>query len=323
MIKRIYILVILVFITGQFSCKTTPTSFTVERRSPSVLSEADKYFEQEKYPNALLKYSGYVFAPYPNKKRMDYARYRMGLCHYLMKEYTEAYETISILLEEYPDYESAKEAREILKISQAKMEEKRSASAVKLKALELQIQQQENRVKNESTNAEEHYKLANLYWAGGLYSDSVLEYQKAAALDPRYLEGATLKNRVRITSEGEWVVRDPLLEMTHTDDVQVISARIERLNRDDWFGEYEFLRVSGTVENKGLQDVQNVQIEISIYSVDETIQGTRLEHIGDLRAGGKRDFSCVFSEYTGLGIDIKKYTTQVFYEKNPIVVPNP
>ncbi|MBZ0256277.1 FxLYD domain-containing protein, partial [bacterium] len=82
-----------------------------------------------------------------------------------------------------------------------------------------------------------------------------------------------------------------------------------------WLGEYQAVRISGFVNNEGLRDATGVQVEVSILDFYDTIQGTKTIHLGLVPAGGKRAFSAMFDEFSGESIDIKKYTTQVFYNE--------
>ncbi|HXK96031.1 MAG TPA: tetratricopeptide repeat protein [bacterium] len=70
----------------------------------SLVEEADRLFEKGQYQTALLKYSGYVLSPYPNKDKRDlpYARYQMALCQFLLGQYTDARMTLSTLMKENP-----------------------------------------------------------------------------------------------------------------------------------------------------------------------------------------------------------------------------
>jgi len=143
----------------------------------------------------------------------------------------------------------------------------------------------------------------------------IQEYKKAVESDPTLLKGDTLRNRVRITRDGEYTLRDPMLDLAQAGDVIVEDARIDRVTRSNWLGESETLRVTGYVVNNGVRDVGNVQIEVTIKDIWDAIQGTRVLHIGELHAGSKKPFMIRMDEFTGASQDIKNIYTVVYYDK--------
>ncbi len=286
-----------------------------DRLSNTPIKEADRYFEEKKFKTAALKYSAYVYSPYPEKKELSYARYRLGLCQHNLKQYHEAYETLGVLLLDNPDYVMADEAMEIMAKCKIHIDSRRRDIAENLENLRREIEKAEKNIERDSENAENHFQLANLYWDAGRFRDAVAEYEIAASLNPDYFDDNNLRNRVRITSNGRFTVRDPLLEIGQQATVRVVGAKLERVERQDWLGQYELLRLSGAVENTGLRDVRNVRVEVSIYDFYNTVQDTQTVRIDMIPAGGKRNFAVMLTQYRGLGIDIKKFTTQVFYEE--------
>ncbi len=303
------------------ACKTTAPSkskqkntILFERHSNSVVKDADRYFEQGQYKTALLKYAGIVYAKDSDKEEVPHSRYMLGLCHYFLEQYSEAYKTLDVLVKMHPDFSYIDKAKEIMEKSKAQIDQRNQLLAQKRMELKSDIQHLEKRVSENPKNGDLYYNLGNLYWSAGRFRESVAMYEKAARINPRYLENSHIQNRVRITPDGNFAVRDPLLALKEEDPVRV-NADMERVQKANWLGEEEKLRVSGTVENRGLWDVQNVRIEVTIYDFHDVVQGTKLVPVGNLKAGKERNFSVLFDEYSGMAIDIRKFTTQVFYEE--------
>jgi len=297
------------------ACQTGQRTVRMNGSSIGMLREADRYFEQGQYHSALLKYSGYVLAPYPDKKNMAYARHRLGLCYFFLGQYPEANDTLTVLLKEFPKYEWTNEVNEILRQCAAKIGEEKKKAEEQWKVLQQKIEQYEQFTAQNPKNAQYHYELGNLYWSAARFTQAVAEYEKAAQLDPNFLQQDTVKNRVKITDSGKFAVRDPLLDLGQSETIRVVNAQLDRVQRSDWLGQKEVLRLGGFVENAGLRDAHNVTIETTIYDFFENVQDTKITAIGTLPAGGRRAFTVIMDQYTGLGIDIKKFTTQVFYDK--------
>jgi tetratricopeptide (TPR) repeat protein len=297
------------------SCTTTPANSSLVTTSKDFMIEADEYFKRGQYKTALVKYSSYVYSPFSDKKNIDYARYRLGLCHYLLGQYGESKETLRSLLEESANFSMADEARELVKKSEIQIQTAQDDLDQSRRAIELKIAQLEQKVQSQPNSGQTHYQLADLYWDAGLFTQSIQEYKKAVESDPALLKGDTLRNRVRITRDGEYKLRDPMLDLTQTGDVIVEDARIDRVTRSNWLGESETLRVTGYVVNNGVRDVGNVQIEVTIKDIWDAIQGTRVLHIGELHAGSKKPFMIRMDEFTGASQDIKNIHTVVYYDK--------
>ncbi len=298
------------------ACVTTGGSIQANYTKVSLLGEADRFFEKGQYKTALLKYSGYVLSPYPNKDKKDlpYARYQMALCQFLLGQYADSRATLTTLTKENPS-SYRQEAEELMAKINEKIQAHDQTLAHKQDELLQEIQKIEQFAAQNPNSAEYHFQLGDLYWKAGRLADAIKEYEKAAKLDPAYLEKNTIRERVRITGAGEFTARESLPGVTPPGPVRVVGARIERVERENWLGKTETLRLSGQVENQGLYDVTNVQVEATIYDFYDTVQGTKTIAIGALQAGQKRPFSVIFDEFSELAIDINKFTTQVYYDE--------
>lgn len=300
---------------GLYGCVTTGGSIQTSYTKISQLQEADRFFDKAQYQTALLKYSSYIYAPFPDKKHEDYALYKLGLCQFLLGQYHDAQKTTQSLLQKYPNFEYHSQAKDLLARCDQKIVERNQTLALQWGELVKNIQEQEQRITQEPNNARNEFQLGDLYWRAGRYEDAVKQYERAVKLDKNYLENKTLIDRVRITEKGEFHVRDPLYEnIQKSSPVRVVQVNRERIVREDYLGQYESIRLSGFVENAGLYDVNNVRIELSLYDFYGTVQETQIVAIGKLQAGGKRPFSALFNQYRGLGIDITRYTTEVYYD---------
>ncbi len=301
---------------GAAGCMKTGGSIQANYTKVSLVEEADRLFEKGQYQTALLKYSGYVLSPYPNKDKRDlpYARYQMALCQFLLGQYTDARMTLSTLMKENPG-QYRQEADALMAKINEKIQARDQILAQKQDELQQEIQKVEQFAAQNPNSAEYHFQLGDLYWKAGRTTDAVKEYEKAAKLDPSYLEKSTLRQRVRVTSAGDFTVRDSIPLAAPQGPVRVTGARMQIVQRENWLGKKETIRLSGQVENVGLYDVTNVQVEVTIYDFHDTVQGVQLAKIGTLRAGQKRPFSVLFDDYSELAIDINKYTTQVFYDE--------
>ncbi len=297
-----------------FSCVTSQTT-TDDYANNRLLREADEYFENGDYHAALAKYSAYLYSPFDNKNALPYARYKVGVCHYLVGHYGDAIVALKKLVNENPDVAYASEAQEIIHQSQDQLQSQNEHIEKEMERLEEEIASLNEKIEEEPDNGLYHFQLANALWNSGQYHKSVNEYEKAVELDPTLIEEGVLRKRIRIKDDGEFVLRDPIFEFNKVDPVRVKHVRKERYERETWLEEYEALRVSGVVVNEGLHDVKNVSVEITIYDFYDTAQDSRVKHIGRLNAGDERSFSVLMDRYTGLWVDIRKIETKVMYDE--------
>ena len=67
------------------ACTTSrENSLRLSRNDNDELTEADTYFQQGQYKRAMMKYTSYVYSPFPNKTNLAYARYKLGLSHFML-----------------------------------------------------------------------------------------------------------------------------------------------------------------------------------------------------------------------------------------------
>ncbi|MDP8245719.1 MAG: tetratricopeptide repeat protein [Candidatus Hinthialibacter antarcticus] len=294
-------------------CVTTDGKLN-DQSFESQLDQADKYYERGNYQRAQLLYSGYVYSSFSNQERIDYALYQLGLCHYLMGEYRDAFLTLNEVVTKYPNFDNAPQAKLVIAKCQVRLQSEKETITERAETIHQKMAQYQKFIEESPTNAEYQFKLGDLYWQSGQFSEAVSAYQRAAELDPDYLRSNEIRQRVRITQDGRYVLRDPMLDIQQ-DQVMRVDARLDRIYRDNWLGEYQAVRISGFVQNEGLRDVSDAQVEVSVYDFYDTVQGTKVVHLGFVPAGGKRAFTALFDEFSGESIDIKKYTTQVFYSE--------
>ncbi|MGC9326965.1 MAG: FxLYD domain-containing protein [Candidatus Hinthialibacter sp.] len=307
-------ILLLLWMTG--CTATTGGSIQANYTKVSQIKEADQFFDKGQYQTALLKYSSYVYAPFSNKKYEEYAIYKMGLCQFLLEQYDDAHKTVAMLQNKYPDFEYKQQVNDLKMRIDDKINLNHQILAQKWSDLQKEITKTEQLLAQNPQNPEYVFHLGDLYWDAGRFDDAIKQYETAAHLDKSFLEKKTLRSRVRITTDGQFRVRDPIYEnIQKPAPVKVVDVRRERVEREDWLSTYESLRLSGYVKNDGLYDVTNVKVEVAIYDFFDTIQETKIVPVGDLRAGGQRPFSVLFNQYRGLGIDITKYTTEVFYDE--------
>lgn len=304
------------------SCMTglkTGGSIQANYTNVSVLQEADKLYEKGQIKTALLKYSSYVNAPFPNKnqKYIDYARFQLANCYYQLGQYQDARHHLSVLLNSKTDTEYKEPASQLLALSNEKIDQENRAISEEWNNLLRQISEMEELVKENPDSAEVHFKLADLYWRAGNYQQALDAYKKTLMLNPDYQTKSVMRDRIRITENGEIKMRDSLLTPEDSKPVKVVGVRREVFNRSDYLGQYEYLRLSGFVENQGLYDVRNVKVEVSIFDFFNKVLSTKTIHIGNLKAGQKRPFAFLFNEldFSGLAGDISKWTADVYYDE--------
>ncbi len=315
---RLYLLIPFLFFCFGFStCTTSQQVETIGKRNyQNAFSEANRYFQLGQYNRAMLKYTAYIYSPYPNKKNLEEARYRLAVTHMMLDQPHETYTTAQNFLEKYPDSNWADNAQELLEKAKSKIQAQQQELKQQEQSLMKQIAQLEQSIsEKESVNSNTYMKLADKYWNAGKIQESIDAYEKAAEKNPEHLQDSQLRSRVRITDNGEFKVRDPMLDFEKDETVKVINAELQRVRRENFLGEFVALRYSGKVRNTGLYDVHNVQLEVAVYDSFERLQDTRVIPIGTIPAGQERPFAVMLNRYSGLAIDVTKVETQVYYDQ--------
>lgn len=296
------------------ACAAPQTSVREGISPKGLLNEGDRLFAKGVYSSALMKYSSYLYSPFPDKERLPYARYRVGVCHYFLDQHADAVETLTVLLRDYPGSAEADGAREIIAKCETALAGRTQQAADAAKDRHQRIHAMELGLQSEPDNAAIHYDLANLYWDNGEFSKAVDHYERAIELNRAYEEDGTLRNRVRVTGEGEFTVRDPLLEQK-ADAIRVRNTSRDVIRRENWLGSREGIRIGGEVENAGLRDAGNVRVEVALYDFFENVIGAQMADIGYLRAGESRPFAVLFFDLGDSGQNIHKYTTRVIHSR--------
>lgn len=315
-IKKIHFTLFTLCLTlVMISCQSTPRKVGVSKPSTNVMDEAYKLFSQQAYEPALVKFSSYVYSPFPNKTEMAEARYHMGLCQFFLLRYHEAAESMTKLLQEHPQFTMTDEAIEILKQCELRIQDKQAEIEQQQTEQEITITELQNQVSQSPKNAQLHYQLANQYWDAGNYQTAALHYEQAILINPEYERDSTIRKRVYYTDDNVLVPRDPLLELQRQDDViRLSNLRHEVRTRANFLGQRQSIRVSGEAENVTLRTVHGVSIELTLVDFFEAIQDSQTLNIGSMRPGQKRTFSTLMDQFSGSANDNLKVRAQVFYQ---------
>jgi tetratricopeptide (TPR) repeat protein len=298
-----------------FSCQSTQPSKRVTNSSASVLDEANRLYAQQSYEPALVKYSSYVYSPFPNKTETADARYHMGLCQYFLGRYHESAVTMTKLLEEHPQFTMTDEAVEILNQSRIRIEEKKAETNQQQTEQQNSITELQGQINESPKNAQLYYQLANQYWNTGDYQTAALHYEQAILLNPDYERDSLVRNRVYYTDENVLVPRDPLKELQQQDDViRLSNVRHDIRSRENWLGQRQSIRVSGEAENVSLRTVHSVNVELTLVDFFERIQESQTLQLGSIRPGETRTFSTLLNQYSGSPNDNLKVRAKVFYQ---------
>lgn len=306
--------------TGLTGCVTPQSSRLYTDSVNDVLGDADRYFQQGNYHQAAVMYSSFVYTAVVEDERLDHAQYRLALSHYYQNQFSDTSSILRNLIERRPDLEQMDQVRDLLQRSEDQLDSIKLARQEQESSLQQQIARLEalieapNSTLTAADRANQYMNLGDLYWQAGLYKKSILQYQIAASIDASVLADDTLRQRVRIDDSGEFTLRDPIRIPDEPGEIYVRNADLEFVERENWLGETEFLRLTGEVYNAGLYDVRDVVVEGTIYDFYGTIQGTETVSMGRVRAGSARPFQMIFEDYTDTGFDIRDYRTTVYYE---------
>jgi len=295
---------------------STPTALGISKHRKDVLQEANEYFASEQYKRAMLKYSAYIYSPNPAEKpHIEEARYRLALTHYLLEQHHEAYSIAEELLNKHPDSQWEEQAKELIEQSKSRVLSSRREQEIREQEIQQQIIQMENKLTSNQTDSDLYMDLADQYWTLGNHQQAVQYYEKAANMNPEHLQDSELKNRVRIAPDGAFTLRGPMMDVYTDDPVKIRQASLDKVFlADNWLGEVEGMRYSGVVDNTGLYDIANTQIQASIYDSHNTLLDTRTEYLGTIRAGERKPFQITFNLFHELHVNVSKVEAEVQYQ---------
>lgn len=297
------------------SCQSAQRKTGVSKSSTNVMDEAYTLFSQQAYEPALVKFSSYVYSPFPNKTAMAEARYHMGLCQFFLQRYHESAESMTKILQDYPHFSMTDEAIEILKQCELRFKDKQEEINQQKTKQQITITELQNQIDQSPRNAQLHYHLANQYWDAGDFQTATLHYEQAIVINPDYERDSTIRKRVYYTEDNVLVPRDPLLELQRKDDViRLSNLRHEVRTRENFLGQRQSIRVSGEAENVTLRTVHGVSIELTLVDFFEAIQDSQTLNLGSIRPGQKRTFSTLMNQFSGSANDNLNVRAQVFYQ---------
>lgn len=313
-LKYIFLLAVSLTAFLMSACVSNPATDLRERAFENQLEKADYHFSRGNYQNAQLLYSSYVYSSFSTRERIDYAIYQLGLSHYLLGEYKDAYLNFAQVAKEHPGFSQMDKVNQLIAQCKEKLSAEKEEFAEWQNDVHQNIVRYEEFLSQDPENAEYHFKLGDYYWEAGRFNDAIQQYRRSAELNPDYLNSDSVRKRVRITQDGDYVMRTPELDTRNQGSLRV-QADLERVYRDNFLGEYQAVRISGYIENTGVRDVGGVSLEVTIYDFYDTVEGTRTIQLGFVPAGGRRPFSVLFDQFRGEAIDIKKYTTNIYYNQ--------
>lgn len=314
---RLWNLIVISLIAGlMLSCQSTQPTTMKSNSSQNSLNDANLLYQQGQYESALVKYSSYVYSPFPNKTEMASARYYMGLCQYLLKRYGEAAETMTVLLKSHPDFAMTGEAIEILNNSNAQLAAKQTEVLQQQTNQLNTLAELQKQVSQSPNNAQLHFQLGNQYWEAGEYKTAALHYEQAVLLHPEYEKDNVIRNRVYYNNNNVLVPRDPLQALQQLDDViRLHNVRHDVRTRVDFLGRTQSIRVSGEAENVTIRTVNQVSVELTLVDFFERIQDSQTVQLGNIRPGEKKPFSVLMDQFSGSANDNLKIRSQVFFQE--------
>lgn len=296
------------------ACETPPV-LTV--RQP-LLKEADSHFSRGEYQPALLKYSAYLYLPEATKVSEASALYRMGICQFMLGQYSDARSTFTRFIRHFPDDKRLPQAREWLAKAQdhLRQEERLSQERVEMAAAEIAALREW--VEQDPRDADLHFRLGEIYWRMGQYNDALDAYESAVRLDPRYLQHPSIRKRVVVRNDNSLDLRDSPVLPKPAGPIRVRDVETKYIKRSDFWGveptEHIYI-VTGEVVNEGNRTCVGVQVEVTIYDFYESVMDSRTVQVGTMKPGQRRHFVAELNRFAVDPLDIRRCETQVFYEE--------
>ena len=314
--KRLLVGLAVAGLLGVYFCSCETTQILAVR--DPLLAQAENHFAQGQYRAALLKYSAYLYFPQPSKPDKALALYRLGYCQFALQQYRDAEQTLSRFVTEFPSDQRRPEAEQWLTESRAHLEQEVRRSHDRIDLAVSEIAALEEAKEQEPGNADLHFRLGEVYWRMSRFTDALQAYQRAAQLDPRYLQHPSIQNRLIVGDDASLALKDSLITPKPAGAIQVRNVQTKHVERSDFWGVHpdeNAYVVSGEAVNVGNKTCVNVQVEVTIYDFYEKVMDTRTVDIGAMKPGERRHFVAELNRFAGDPLDIRRHETQVFYKE--------
>jgi len=289
-------------------CRTAPTVGPIDRAN-AVYIDGD-------YARALTDYRQ-ILREGSDEEDTEWIRYRIAECYFHMGAYSDATESLREYLSLYPKGTYAAEAgslkAKIGEIWEIRQEER----ARDFRDLVVEIKRAEKAVQESPHDASLHYRLAGLYWQAGMYDRAAGEYGRAVAVNPSLETDPTVVDRVRLTEDGRFLARLPLVSSDlfgNEGPVQIHNARSRVLSHLDYWGDNRFFVVSGDIENRSIRTQGPVDVLVTVYDFTGNILNSKVTHAGKIPGGETRSFSVRMTVF-GSALNIHRYECKLIYRR--------
>ena len=232
----------------------------------------------------------HTISKYPLSRAALDARYLLGLAYYEIDGYRDAIDVFDEYLRLAPEGRYADECAGYV----AKLTEEYSRKYPSPKELDRQISDISQKLADAPGKFEYEWELADLLWKRGDYANAAKFYIVIVEKHPQYAGDETVKSRVEILPNGEYVVLSPAEVQRRQIEAQplvVINQASFRGGRDLFSREARYYVVTGQVLNRGDSVLYGVQVFVTVFGFGNVVYDTRTVTIGRLSPGEVRAFS--------------------------------
>jgi len=238
----------------------------------------------------------HTISKYPSSKAAVEARYLLGRAYYEIGGYRDAIEMFDDYLRLAPEGEYAAECAEYV----AKLTEEYNRRFPAPEELDKQIDAFNQKLAQEPGKLEYEWELADLLWRRGNYAKAASLYKGIVDKHPQYANDKTLKGRIELLPNGEYVVLSPA-EVQHrqveAQPLVIINQASFRVGRDLFTRETRHYSVTGQVVNRSDSVLYGVQVIATLFGFGNLVYDTHTVSIGRLYPDEIRAFSVRFSNF--------------------------
>lgn len=276
-------------------CETTPGGPRVVRDGAAAqaaqeeLEEARKFIETGEVSGSipiLLQMIG----KYPETPAAVEARFLLGRAYYELKGHRDAIDLFKDYVRLAPEGPNADEARAYVEQLTQEYNEKYMTP----EALDERIRQLSEQLGADPHSLDIQWQLAEMLWRRGNYSRAAEIYMEIIADHPEYAQDQTVRTRVEMLPNGEYIVMTPAeLQRREVEmqPLQVFNVAGFPAGRDLFTRTRTYYVVTGQVVNRSDSVLYGVEILVTIYAFGNVVYDTQVVTIGRLNPGETRAFS--------------------------------
>jgi tetratricopeptide (TPR) repeat protein len=298
-------------------CETTGSQRTLggtgrTQAAREDLANARKYLDHGEV-SAAIPILLQAISKYPESPAAIEARFLLGRAYYELSGHRDAIEMFKDYLRLAPDGPYASDAITYVAQLTAEYNERFMTP----EALDARIRQLSATLAQDPESVDVQMELAEMLWRRGNYSRAAEIYSALVKQHPRYAQDTTLRQRIELLPNGEYIVLNPAelqRRQVEAQPIQVFNVAGFPAGRDLFTRTRTYYVVTGQVVNRSDSVLYGVQVLVTIYAFGNTVYDTQTVSIGRLNPSETRAFSVRLTNFEYLE-NINRFETTATFQR--------